>query len=225
MKRRKTFRRGGGPMRRTPAIDRAAAVSPVPARSPKPVRVDNSAYFMNLIDGVSSPIILKEFADFLGREGIDIISEVPTDRRTTRRPTVPSNFSGVAFDSAHWKGYENGVMKYDSYLSNIQRPATNNYCQSYATYLWAKQGNIQPFKKGEYAENVMKMSQIWYDFFNHARTSYSPVYWKDLKTAYEIEEGVKKYSIDQAIQLVNSLRTNKELAVEFANSKEDSVLI
>lgn len=50
---------------------------------------------------------------------------------------MDAKLTGLKFDGVHWKGYEDGVMTYDSYQYNVQLQRTNNYCQSYAAFLFA----------------------------------------------------------------------------------------
>jgi hypothetical protein len=230
VKRRKTYRKGGVQVKRTSkSQERLDSIAPIGIK-PNPVsrskpKIDRSADFQNLIDGVGVEQILKEFAEFIGRSGMETIApDGNPDRRRTRRVVVGPTFTGIAFDGAHWKGYENGQLRYDSYVTEIQRPGTNNYCQSYAAYLWAKQGDIKPFVQGEYSNNVMRMSNLWYNFLTRAKSGvYGEEYWEDIKNLFELEGEVRKYDIEKAIKTLDILRTNIDIATDFANSKEDSV--
>jgi hypothetical protein len=51
---------------------------------------------------------------------------------------------------------------------------SNNFCQSFATYIWAKRGDIAPFIPGQYVNNVKLMSQIWLDYFNSILNGSNP---------------------------------------------------
>jgi len=123
---------------------------------------------------LGAPNILEDFASFLGRYDMEV-AEPPTDKnqvRTRAIKGITSGFSGVGFSGAHWKGFESSSMNpvYDSYEENIQLPKTNNYCQSYATYLWASKGlknrthNVILIA-GDYIRNVIKMSNLWLKYF------------------------------------------------------------
>lgn len=122
---------------------------------------DYTDEFMNLINGISDGgYILPSFARFLGRDGLDPII------KTRGGDKIPLDYSGLVYDSGHWTGYENGKEEYNSYTDNLQIKGTDNYCQSFATYLWAKKGDLEPFVKGEYIENVQRMSKIWLSYFD-----------------------------------------------------------
>ena len=157
---RKTYRKRGGTKRRGE------------------IETDLHASYQPLIDAIGTENILESFAYALGREGLKFIGQVddnlPIANRVRKVGSIPPDFSGVAFDGAHWKGYEptrpdGSRTIYDSYAQNIQLPGSNNFCQSYATFLWARKGNLHfegpdiniKLIPGEYAYNVKQMSLVW----------------------------------------------------------------
>jgi hypothetical protein len=176
--------------------------------------MDYSKQFQNLIDLIGGPALLNDFAYFQGRSNCDVF--VPSSSaRSTRNVQVPSGFTGVAYDGAHWKGYENGVMKYDSYITGIQRPGTNNFCQSYATYLWSKRGNISPFISRDYARNSQLMCNEWLKYFEDSMKQPAMLAW--------LKKETKGYDLELAIHTLNVIQTDIQVATDFANSKEDSI--
>jgi len=110
--------------------------------------------------------ILYDFAVFHGRTDLKV-----KNKQGRLALVIEPDFSGIAFNDGHWKGYDGKDVVYDSYLKGIQIKGTNNYCQSYAAYLWAKRGNMEPFKAREYVENTKKMSQLWLDYFDSIMNS------------------------------------------------------
>jgi hypothetical protein len=164
---------------------------------------DYSNDFQNLIDLVGTDTLLMGFATYLApnSEPVDIYIKGDEEGvRMTRQVRVPDTFSGVAFDGAHWKGYVHGKCMYNSY-QDLQKPGTNNYCQSYATYLWAHKGGLGNFVKNDYVGNVQKMSKLWLDFLKTKRT-----HSREMK---------------HAIKTLSEIVSNRSVATEFANSKED----
>ena len=135
--------------------------------------------FQPLIDAIGTPNILESLASILGREGLK--SEVGKNnsggiasriRKSTS--SIPDHFSGIIFDGVHWKGYEEKEpnvtrVVYDSYAYDLQIEGTNNFCQSYAVFLWATRGNLSfegtdldiRFVPGQYSNNVKQMATLW----------------------------------------------------------------
>jgi len=102
------------------------------------VETDLHSTYQPLIDAIGTENILESFAYALGREGLVTIGSIddslPIANRIRKTASIPDDFSGVAFDGAHWKGYEpkrpdGSRTIYDSYLMNIQLPGSNNFCQ------------------------------------------------------------------------------------------------
>lgn len=135
--------------------------------------------FQPLIDAIGTPNILESLASILGREGLKselgknnsggIASRI---RKSTA--SIPDDFSGIIFDGVHWKGYEakeRNVSRvvYDSYAYDLQIEGTNNFCQSYAVFLWATRGKLSfegtdldiRFVPGQYTHNVKQMARLW----------------------------------------------------------------
>ena len=124
--------------------------------------------FQYLIDIMGTPNILESFADFLGRSNLNIHVPNNSMNRITRNPKIDNNFTGLAFNGAHWKGYENGKMIYESFKNDVQLAGTNNYCQSYACYLWASRGiENTELIKGKYTYNVQVMSKLINKYFKY----------------------------------------------------------
>jgi hypothetical protein len=188
---------------------------------------DNSADFQFLIDTIGAPNILQDFAYFLGRSDMKV-AESPTDKnRVSTRAIkgITMEFSGVGFSGAHWKGYESSkssnkenIPVYDSYKENIQLPKTNNYCQSYATYLWASKGLINKTHKveliaGDYRNNVIKMSNLWLKYFQQKNTA-----WMQWLLSALINQDKKDHN--RIINILNKLTRDESYADEFTKSAE-----
>jgi hypothetical protein len=173
------------------------------------------AYFQLLIDNVGKANILEDFIRFLGRN--DVAFHTPKEgARAMRNPGVEKGFTGLAFDGAHWKGYENGVVTYDSYATNVQLPKTNNYCQSYAAFLFASRGltnhkhNVT-LVPGRYVDNVKILSELWLIYFAHIKS-----FKEGNKWIIDATEG----KIDEIIKILKELSTIFECASEFSTSRE-----
>jgi hypothetical protein len=172
---------------------------------------DMSAAFQLLIDGIGAGNVLEDFASFLGRE--DMGCHEGTSR--TRDAKVPGTFTGLAFDGVHWKGYENGALKWDSYKEGIQLGGTNNYCQSYACFLWASRGLLNATRRvtliaGKYAQNVMKMSALWLGYFK----------WRggDEVGAEWLDNACPNWK--KLIGILELLSSDEAAATDFATSKQ-----
>jgi len=191
--------------------------------------------FQPIIDAFGSENILENFALFLGRDNINtIISGYEDDngniasRIRIATGEIPKNFSGVVFDGAHWKGYESKRANvprvvYDSYMTGLQIEKTMNFCQSYATFLWAQEGNLHfnkhglniTFQPGKYVENVKKMATLWLAWFDYVDTLEGGKVW--LSQAIPISHtfphgsaGIKK--------TLRELKTNTAKADEFSKA-------
>jgi hypothetical protein len=101
--------------------------------------------FQALIDAISAKNILYALAEFLGRSDYDPLDDLVQDPKK-RASRHRSKAVGLHFTGAHWTGHDidtNGDdVVYDSYEVGLQLPGTNNYCQSYACYLWANGGRL-----------------------------------------------------------------------------------
>ena len=193
---------------------------------------DNSVKFQYLIDSIGTPNILNDFTYYLGRDNCEIISEGKlysyhygekitelciNNGIKTRIVNVPEYFSGLFFDGIHWKAYEDGKEKYNSYTEDIQIVETNNYCQGYACFLWASKGlynkihNVTMEKKN-YINNVKVMSTILLNYLESKETQDEK---KWLISAFEgydlilIKNILKELSIDE-----------NSIGKEFSQSKE-----
>jgi hypothetical protein len=171
--------------------------------------------FQLLIDNVGKTNILESFIDFLGRNDVDFYTQ-PEGLRATRNPRVNPDFTGLAFDGAHWKGYENGVVTYDSYAENVQLPKTNNYCQSYAAFLFASKGltnNVHnvTLVPGKYVDNVKIISDLWLKYFTYMGSFEDGKDWINAAT---------NRNIHKIIGILKELSTNINCASEFSISAE-----
>jgi hypothetical protein len=177
--------------------------------------------FQLIIDFTGTDTVLTSFAKFLGRDEAKIHDrETDPNIRITRTVKVPMLFTGLAFDGAHWKGYEDGICKYNSYSANIQRSGTNNYCQSFACYLWSSKGLkndlhntiLLPY---QYAENISIISKLWLKWFEEVDQKFIE---NILEEFYpNIDTHLNKTKI---IETLEKLVKDEYYAIEFASSKE-----
>jgi hypothetical protein len=188
------------------------------------IDMDFNSPFQHLINAIGDEEILTDFAYFNGRSDCQVLQG-----KSRSGTVVPPEFSGIAYDGGHWKGYEPLVpgaprVIYDSYVSGLQIPATNNFCQSYATYIWAKKGNKSPFISGKFTENAKKMSSIWLDYFNSILKSKNA----DMKTWLDkaikegskmsVQEGHGAFDIKEVMDTLQKLSTDDAYAAEFSTS-------
>ena len=179
---------------------------------------DNSEEFQFLIDLVGHSTILKYFAAFLGRPKCEIFIK-DGNTRSTRNLKVPVNFSGLGFDGAHWKGYEKGKSQHDSYSKNIQSKCTNNYCQSFACYMWASNG-LKNEKHGveleerKYKDNVIKVSKLWVKCLKSLNKKQKNIVLGCIKG---INLNIK---LKDLFVILEKLSSDEHYAMEFACSKD-----
>lgn len=128
-------------------------------------------------------------------------------------------FNGLLFDGAHWKGYEKGKNKYDSYKYEIQLIGTNNYCQSFACFLWASKGlcnkkhNVQ-LVKNDYSGNIQKISSLWLKYINKIMSD------NDNKIKLWLKNKFIDTSIGEITSILKELIADENLARELSTSKE-----
>ena len=165
--------------------------------------------FQQLLGVLGTDTILEDFAAQLGRSGCKIET---SGKRIFRRP---SGWEGLVFDGAHWKGYDDDGTVYDSYGQKLQLPGTNNFCQSYACYLWATKGAIPGLAKGKYADNIQYMSSLWLDYFGNVMKS------KDTKLRKWLEAAAGGAdTLKGAMETLERLATDAKLAAEMSQSQE-----
>ena len=139
--------------------------------------VDRSTMFNDMLQTIGDENVLDNFAEFLGRPDAKFIKRSKMrdgEWRAFLRESLTDDFCGLVHDGAHWTGYEakgaNGSrIIYNSYTSDLQISGTANFCQSYATYLWARRGELTysdhgleiNFAPKEYVHNVKEMSKLW----------------------------------------------------------------
>ena len=188
------------------------------------IDMDFNTPFQHLINAISDEEILTDFAEFNGRPNCQVLQG---KRRTSTM--IPPDFSGIAYDGGHWKGYEPLVLGkprviYDSYESGLQIPRTNNFCQSYATYLWAKKGNKTPFISGKFTENAKKMSSIWSAYFNSILKGKNAELKAWLTNAIlegnkmSIQEGHGSFDIKEVLTTLEKLSSDDSYAATFSTS-------
>ncbi len=144
---------------------------------------DRTIMFNDMLGTIGDDEILYDFIEFLGRKDPKVVQCHGLGIGECKRFLIDSftdDFSGIMFKEGHWKGYEpkepNVDRKdaYDSYKSELQRPRTDNFCQSYAAFLWATQGKYKysgngleiEFVPKEYAKNAQKMAKLWLAWVN-----------------------------------------------------------
>jgi len=172
-------RRKGGAQKRT----RNNNIHNQQKRSKTEVNTELHSVYQPLIDVIGTENILDSLASMLGREGLltygtDTNSNGNISSRIRKaNSSIPADFSGVAFDGAHWKGYEptkpDGTrVVYDSYVYGLQLKGSNNFCQSFATFLWARRGQLSfngppgseiniNFVPGRFTDNIKQMATLW----------------------------------------------------------------
>jgi hypothetical protein len=202
-------------------------------RRSREVNDERHPEFQPIIDAFASPNILDSFAEFIGREDLkSIISGYDDEddgnvssRRRIPVGEIPTEFSGVTYDGAHWKGYEparaDGTrIVYDSYLADLQPEKTMNFCQSWAVFLWANHGNLHfnnhglniTFKAGDYVENVKKMARIWLAWFAEQESFAEGSSWLSIAIPSP------KFSIAGIKHTLRELSTNNAKADEFSKA-------
>jgi len=171
-----------------------------------------------LINFVGYSIILQYFAAFLGRKNCKIFIR-DESVRSTRTLQVPKNFTGLGFDGVHWKGYENGKMVYESYSKGVQLKGTNNYCQSYACFMWAS-GNLRNdrhgvnLEAGKYTDNIMKISSLWVKCLRSLNKKQKA---RVTKCIYDIDKTMK---LKDLLGILEKLSVDESYAMELSCSRE-----
>lgn len=216
---------------------------PLNAKTPEKgiTKADNSKAFQTLIEIAGDITMLRALARYLGSDTIpdfliryddakeyyrgDLLEpfkKINLPERKTRNvmPYEEDNFNGLVFNGTHWKGitktYKKMRYTYDSYKKGVQAPTTNNYCQSYACFLWASKGlknkklNVE-LKKSEYTKNVMKMSKLWAKCIRANTLS--------IKTYIEEE----KFKCLQLLETLDMLGNDWGYANDFSNAKDGIV--
>ena len=152
---------------------------------------------------------------------------------------LPPNFKeGLLFDGAHWKGYrvKNKTKKiFDSYKDDIQVKGTNNYCQSFATYLWTSEGNHNKkhnvtLLKGKYSKNIQVVSCLWQKLFTEIKSNNTHYMWyiKNLNMDIDLPYLKKPQNqnstiiFDIVLRILQELCTNEQLARKFSTMRESN---
>jgi hypothetical protein len=186
-----------------------------------------SLKFQDLLTFLGEPSVLESFAHFCGRSGMeymDVETKIYHDQnfalfqlsRVPRRiETTTKTFCGIHFNGAHFKGIESGDVRviYDSYVAGLQLPQTNNFCQSYATMLWAIHGDLtkevngHTFIPGDYVGNIQKMSQLWLDWFSV----------QDKKWLKQVSAG---FNMNEIKLTLKQMIADKNVARDLSSSKQ-----
>lgn len=187
--------------------------------------------FQPLIDALGEENVLDSIAhDMLGREGMKVISPDGNLSALERRlgSHVPSDFSGVVYKSGHWLGYEPEVVPprtvYNSYKTNLQQPGTSNFCQSFATFLWARRGDFSfqdsdvniTFVPGEYARNVQKMATLLLAWIRRMSSDSESKAW--LRNTFKSDEYNAK--LEDLVHTLQRLAADVDYAKEFSEAEE-----
>ena len=152
---------------------------------------------------------------------------------------LPPNFEeGLLFDGAHWKGYrkkKGSTVVFDSYGRNLQVKGTNNYCQSFATFLWTSEGNHNKkhnitLVENQYSKNIQQISCLWKKLFTEIKSNYIHYMWyigklnNDIDLPYLKKSENKNSTIifDIVLRILQELCKNQELARKFSNMRESN---
>ena len=208
--------------------------------------IDRSEIFNDMLNTIGDETLLYKFAEFLGRPGANFIQCPidPIDGKPVKslewiaykREHLTNEFSGLVFDGAHWIGYEPVIrrglkrVEYNSYPRNLQLGGTNNFCQSYATYLWARRGELTysdhgieiNFIPGNYTHNIREMAKLWLAWIDNMRSSNDG----ENLIKYSIQDGINEgavsegYDIEKLRSMFEEISENDEVARDLSQSKE-----
>lgn len=181
---------------------------------------NNDCNFQNLIDLVGSPNLLEGFVHHLS--GADVVAYTDTEGKQ------PQDLSPcLIFKRGHWKGYS-GNNIFDSYKFEVQKPQTNNYCQSFAAYLLAY-GGLNELEKGKLSHNVQVISRNWKEYFNYINSINNKFIQNEINgIKREREKSKDKDSIEcnesltysNIMSTLDKLINDENYAQEFATSKQ-----
>lgn len=207
------------------------------AKTPKKgiTKADNSTAFQTLIEIAGDITMLRALARYLGSDTIpdflikyddakeyyrgdslEPFKKIASQKNTRTMIRNGDNFNGLVFDGTHWKGItttqnKKPFIKYDSYEKKIQAQHTNNYCQSYACFLWASKG-LKNKKLGVvldsvHTENVMKMSKLWAEC---------------IRASTSIKKYIKreKFNCNELLETLDMLGNDWDYANDFSNANE-----
>tara|TARA_B100001093_G_scaffold443220_1_gene445414 strand:- start:34 stop:660 length:627 start_codon:yes stop_codon:yes gene_type:complete len=198
-------------------------------------KVDYSEKFQIIINSISSSTLyMPEFYKFLYKKS-HTISEEELDKHMNSvsiynafddyKNDKNKSYICIYYNKGHWYSIVNN-NKFDAYKCNIQIPGTNSFCQSFALYLAANNGNIEnDFKKKKYIINIQRMAKLHYDFINTIdKLDYSTYNEDFLETFNEVNEiegtNLNPSSINTLKSYFKELYDNYKIANEFAVSKE-----
>ena len=176
--------------------------------------------------------VLELFASYLGRDCLlNHTCEIKQAERRTYKP--PVGWEGLVYNGAHWKGYDKNGKLYDSYEQNIQLPKTNNFCQSYACFLWSSHGLVNEKRgykliPGQYVENIITMCNILHDFISSNKQKMIPHMpliseFDEVFGYIKINENIhptQENLVDILLEILDTIRSNKSIASELSKSHE-----
>ena len=201
---------------------------------------DNDGIFGYLIFTMGYKPVLELFAEYLGRNclekdkcGIKGTDFTENDSPVSRHFKPTDGWHGLAFDGAHWKGYDADGKVYNSYNEDVQIPGTNNLCQSFACFLWASKGLKNhkwgyELKRGEYAGNITTMCRVIHDFVSLNRQKlleHIPsigAFLEEFDFVYVSPEidPTEQNLMDILLEILEYIQKNKSVAAEFSQSQE-----
>lgn len=201
---------------------------------------DNSMKFQTIINSVAADgIYMPEFYKFLYKKNNNISEEnldkhveedlaIYRDHRDYINDKNKTCIKCVYFKKGHWYSVING-MSFDSFKSKIQISGTNGFCQSYAIYLAANNGEIdKDFKKEDWITNTKKMACLHCEFINTIDRKNYKVFHEDfIETFNNINENekeedkIKPVTLDTLKSYLQEICYDDDLAHEFSVSKED----
>ncbi len=126
--------------------------------------------------------------------------------------------------SGHWIAYVNNEI-YDSYRTQIQLPATNSFCQSYAVYLAVYEGHITEFVRKRWVDNIQRMACLHVEFINSILKRNYQIYYDDFcDTFREINEitysSLDPVDLGKLKKYLQEICSDRSVAHEFSTSKE-----
>ena len=214
----------------------------------KKQKVDYTPMFGDMLATIGNTNILDDFARFLGRPDPDIVmcyqSDSPGECVGKEGKALRNKeFSGLIFKSGHWRGFEpmnadGNRTIYDSYPTGLQSSGTNNFCQSYATFLWARRGSFEykndeynidiKFIPAEYPENIQKMAKLWIGWVDYIYTRQGGKKWvngiikngmkKDGDIGDDLDFIAQGYNIDKFRLTLEKIASDYDIADELSSS-------
>lgn len=178
-------------------------------------QIDNSNKFQIIINSISSSqLYMPEFYKFLYKQNHNI-SEKNLEQHmnnvsiyNTKRDYINEKNktnTSIYYNKGHWYCIVNNKI-YESYKTKLQTPYTNGFCQSYALYLAANNGNINnDFKEFDYVKNIQIMASLHIKFINSIHKQHHSIYNKDFVETFN-DINISEYTNLQPVSL-NKLKS------------------